>query len=55
MRRARLYPGSRLNRATGQLFLPRPVTQPIAGKPVTDGPLLEWATQALTALLSPAR
>jgi transcription-repair coupling factor (superfamily II helicase) len=24
MRRARLYPGSRLNRATGQLFLPRP-------------------------------
>ena len=55
MRRARLYPGSRLNRATGQLFLPRPMTQPIAGKPVTDAPLLEWAAQAMTALLSPAR
>ncbi len=51
MRRARLYPGSRLNRATGQLFLPRPMTQPIAGKPVTDGALLEWATQAIRSLL----
>ena len=55
MRRARLYPGSRVNRATHQLFLPRPMTAPIAGKPVTDGPLLEWATQALTALLGSGR
>lgn len=55
LRRARLYPGSRLNKATGQLFLPRPMTAPIAGKPVTDGPLLEWATQALTALLPTGR
>lgn len=55
LRRSRLYPGSRLNKATGQLFLPRPMTAPIAGKPVTDGPLLDWATQALTALLPTGR
>lgn len=50
LRRQRLYPGSRVNKAMAQLFLPRPMTRPIAGRPLTDGPLLEWATQAVTAL-----
>ncbi len=51
MRRQRLYPGSRLNKATAQLFLPRPATAPIAGRPLTDAGLLEWATAAVTALI----
>ncbi|MBK8461784.1 MAG: transcription-repair coupling factor [Nigerium sp.] len=52
MRRQRLYPGSRLNKATAQLFLPRPMTAPIAGAPLTDAVLLEWATAAVTALIT---
>ncbi|MDO5535843.1 MAG: transcription-repair coupling factor, partial [Propionibacteriaceae bacterium] len=50
MRRTRMYPGSRVNKQTHQLFLPRPMTRPVAGQPVKDGELLEWATQAVTAL-----
>ena len=53
LRRARMYPGSRVNKQTHQLFLPRPMTAPIAGQPVKDGALLEWATQAVTALFVP--
>ena len=53
MRRQRLYPGSRVNRQTLQLFVPRPMTAPIAGQPIKDGPLLEWATQVVTALFVP--
>ena len=53
LRRQRLYPGSRVNRQTHQLFLPRPMTAPIAGQPIKDAALLEWATLAVTALFVP--
>ena len=53
MRRQRMYPGSRVNKQTHQLFLPRPMTAPIAGQPIKDAALLEWATQAVTALFVP--
>ncbi len=53
MRRQRLYPGSRVNRTTAQLFLPRPMTRHVAGEPVTDAALLAWATEAINALVVP--
>ncbi|WP_342372993.1 transcription-repair coupling factor [Propioniciclava soli] len=53
MRRQRLYPGSRVNRQTEQLFLPRPRTAPVAGQPLVDADLIAWATEAVTALLAP--
>ena len=51
MRLARLYPGSRIQKATHQFFLPRPMTRPVAGQPIKDAALLAWATDAVTALL----
>ena len=53
LRRQRLFPGSRVNKQTHQLFLPRPMTRPVAGQPVKDGDLLAWATHAVTALFVP--
>ncbi|WP_300078951.1 transcription-repair coupling factor [Propioniciclava sp.] len=53
LRRQRLYPGSRVNKQTGQLFLPRPRTAPVGGAAVVDRELLGWATDAVRALLAP--
>ena len=55
LRRQRMYPGSRVSKGSAQLFLPRPMTRPIGGEPVTDLPLLEWATDAIRALIAPER
>ncbi|MFV0453064.1 MAG: TRCF domain-containing protein, partial [Propioniciclava sp.] len=52
-RRQRLYPGSRANKASSQLFLPRPMTRAIGGEPVQDAALLDWASEAVRALIAP--
>ncbi len=48
LRLARVYPGSQYRKAAGFLLVPRPMTRPIGGQPVTDAALLEWATQLLS-------
>ena len=48
LRLARVYPGSQFRKAAGFLLVPRPMTRPIGGQPVTDAALLEWATQLLS-------
>ena len=47
LRLARVYPGSQYRKAAGFLLVPRPMTRPIGGQPVTDAALLEWATKLL--------
>ena len=50
VRMARLYPGAQLRRAAGQVLVPRPTTRPIGGTPISDAPLLAWATKVLADL-----
>lgn len=47
MRLARLYPGSRVMKAARHILVPRPLTRPVSGQPVADGPLLEWAARVV--------
>ncbi len=47
LRLARVYPGAQYRKAAGFLLVPRPMTRPIGGQPVTDAALLEWATKLL--------
>ncbi|MEN0071902.1 MAG: TRCF domain-containing protein, partial [Propionicimonas sp.] len=47
VRLARVYPGAQLRKASGFVLIPRPMTRPIGGQPVTDAALLAWATQVL--------
>ncbi len=47
LRLGRLYPGAQVRKATGSILVPRPMTRPIGGQPVTDAALLEWATKVL--------
>jgi transcription-repair coupling factor (superfamily II helicase) len=51
LRLARLYPGSQVRRAQGSILVPRPVTRPIGGQPITDAPLLAWAATLITDVL----
>jgi transcription-repair coupling factor (superfamily II helicase) len=50
LRLARLYPGAQLRKASGFVLVPRPMTRPIAGQPVIDLELLEWAGEVLTSI-----
>ncbi len=47
LRLNRLYPGSQIRKAAGHVLVPRPMTRPIAGQPIVDLPLLEWASTVL--------
>ena len=47
LRLNRLYPGSQIRKAAGHVLIPRPMTRPIAGQPIVDLPLLEWASTVL--------
>ena len=47
LRLARLYPGSQIRKAAGHVLIPRPMTRPIAGQPIVDLPLLQWASEVL--------
>ena len=48
LRLARLYPGAQVRKATELILVPRPMTRPIGGQPITDAPLLEWAAKVLS-------
>ena len=48
LRLSRLYPGSQVRKATELILVPRPMTRPIGGQPITDAPLLEWASKVLS-------
>ncbi|MCC6496793.1 MAG: transcription-repair coupling factor [Propionibacteriaceae bacterium] len=54
LRLARLHPGSQVRKASGYILVPRPMTQPIGGQPVTDAPLLAWAARVLSDVFGPA-
>jgi transcription-repair coupling factor (superfamily II helicase) len=47
LRLNRLYPGSQVRKASSYILVPRPVTAPIGGQPVTDAALLAWAAKVL--------
>ena len=47
LRLTRLYPGSQVRKTAGHVLIPRPMTRPIAGQPIVDLPLLQWATTVL--------
>ncbi len=55
LRLSRLYPGSQYRKAAGHVLVPRPMTRPIAGQPVTDAALLEWAMTLLDAIFETVR
>ncbi|WP_460302347.1 transcription-repair coupling factor [Actinocorallia aurea] len=48
LRMQRLYPKSIMK--TGHLLIPTPKTSPIGGRPLKDGDMLRWATDAVDAL-----
>ena len=48
LRLSRLYPGSQVRKATELILVPRPMTRPIGGQPITDAALLEWASKVLS-------
>ncbi|UCM88481.1 transcription-repair coupling factor [Streptomyces marincola] len=50
LRLNRVYPGSVLKRATGQVLVPRPTTARIGGKPLTGRELLAWTGEFLTTI-----
>ncbi len=54
LRLARLHPGAQVRKASGHILVPRPMTQPIGGQPVTDAPLLAWAAKVLSDVFGPA-
>jgi transcription-repair coupling factor (superfamily II helicase) len=47
LRLNRLYPGSQLRKAQATLLVPRPMTRPIGGQPVSDSALLAWAGKVM--------
>lgn len=54
LRLARLHPGSQLRKAQNVVLVPRPMTRPIGGQPVTDAALLAWAAKVMADVFTPA-
>jgi transcription-repair coupling factor (superfamily II helicase) len=52
LRLARLHPGSQVRKASGFALVPRPVTRPISGQPITGAALLAWAGQVLADIFA---
>ncbi|HSK34708.1 MAG TPA: transcription-repair coupling factor, partial [Propionicimonas sp.] len=53
LRLNRLYPGSLVRKASSYILVPRPMTRPIGGQPVTDAALLAWAAKVLSDVFGP--
>ncbi|QKW10807.1 transcription-repair coupling factor [Streptomyces sp. NA04227] len=51
LRLKRLYPGTVIKAAAGQVLVPRPKTAKVGGKPVTGRELLSWTGEFLTTIL----
>ncbi|MCA0294748.1 MAG: transcription-repair coupling factor [Actinobacteria bacterium] len=47
LRLNRLYPGSQVRKAQSTILVPRPMTRPIGGQPITDAALLAWAAKVM--------
>jgi transcription-repair coupling factor (superfamily II helicase) len=54
LRLARLYPGAQVRKAQSTILVPRPMTRPIGGQPVTDAALLAWAAKVMADVFTPA-
>lgn len=50
MRLERLFPGSKILRTADQVQIPRPTTSSVGGRQLVGPELLEWASQAVTAI-----
>ena len=51
LRLERLFPGTLLKFAQHRILVPMPMTKPVAGKPLRDQAILQWAAQLLQAVL----
>ncbi|MBB0243793.1 transcription-repair coupling factor [Streptomyces alkaliphilus] len=51
LRLKRLYPGTLIKPATGQVLVPRPMTARVGGKPVIGRELLSWTGEFLTTIV----
>ncbi|HTY73386.1 MAG TPA: transcription-repair coupling factor [Actinomycetes bacterium] len=54
VRLTRLYPGSVVKPAVRTILLPRPATARVAGTPLRDTELLDWAREVIDTVISPA-
>jgi transcription-repair coupling factor (superfamily II helicase) len=52
MRLTRLYPGSVYRHTQRLVLVPAPKTAPIGGQPITDEPLLKWASDVIRAIFT---
>jgi transcription-repair coupling factor (superfamily II helicase) len=55
MRLNRLYPGTIVKPTVRTILVPRPSTARVGGTPLTDAPLLAWATDLVQQVIQPAR
>jgi len=55
MRLNRLYPGTILKPTVRTILVPRPSTARVGGTPLTDAPLLAWATDLIQQVIQPAK
>ena len=51
MRLERLFPGTLVKTNQERLLVPMPMTKPVAGKPLRDQAILQWAAQLVQAVL----
>ena len=51
LRLNRLFPGTLVKTAQERLLVPMPMTRPVAGKPLRDQAILQWAAQLVQAVL----
>jgi len=55
MRLNRLYPGTIVKPTVRTILVPRPSTARVGGAPLTDAPLLAWATDLIQQVIQPAK
>jgi transcription-repair coupling factor (superfamily II helicase) len=53
VRLTRLYPGSLVKAAVRTILVPRPTTARVAGTPLRDTELLDWAREVIDTVVSP--
>ena len=51
LRLQRLHPRSIVKPALGTMLVPRPTTAPVAGRPLRDREVLEWAGAVISAVV----
>ena len=51
LRLARLYPKSNYKEGTGAVLVPKPMTAPVAGRPLRDREVLSWAGDVIRVVV----